>query len=194
MLVRNQSWKYSAPVHSEEHWENNGYDEDIALYLAENSECLKDFTENMRRGEFPDYSFGKKGIHLCWNEDDPILDRAARDIMSPHWAEFAMALMQFEPAFGVLPDGCETYFIIENVQLNINAARQLKLAVMHKPFQSLEFLNKADVGDNKGMNIVDILDILDSNKHLRELNTLGCSLRPTQNGKRKLNFTSKDSH
>ena len=167
MLVKNQSWKYSAPVHSFEHWENNGYDEDIAQYLAENSECLKDSTEKLRQGEFPDYSFGKKGIDLCWNEGDPILDRAARDIMIPHWAEFAMALMQFDPAFGVLPDGCETYFTIENVQLSINAARQLKLALMHKPFQSLSFVKK--VGDNEGMSVDSIMDIMESNKHLRRL-------------------------
>ena len=29
MLVRNQGWKYSTPVHSEEYWEDNGYNVDI---------------------------------------------------------------------------------------------------------------------------------------------------------------------
>ena len=37
--------------------------------------------------------------------------------MRPHWEEFANALKQFDPAFGVLPDGYETYFNLVNIQL-----------------------------------------------------------------------------
>jgi hypothetical protein len=92
--------------------------------------------------------------------------------MHQHWAEFARALKQFTPAFGVLPDGCETYFNLENVQLTGNVPRLLKDALMNKPFQTLKFVNKADVGDNEGMKIVDIIDIMKSNKHLRRL-TIG---------------------
>jgi hypothetical protein len=173
MLVKNQSWKYKTPVHSAEYWEDNGYDEDVAEYLADGSEPLKNSTEKLRRGEFPDYSVGnRKGIDLEWGEGDPILDRAAKDIMHPYWVEFTMALKQFTPAFGVLPSYFESYFNLENIQLTGNVAWLLKDALMHKPFQSLKFVNKADVGDNEGMKIVDIIDIMKSNKHLRRL-TIG---------------------
>jgi BMFP domain-containing protein YqiC len=170
MLVKNQSWEYSTPAHSQVYWEDDGYDEDIAQYLSENSECLKECSIALRRGEFPENYFDeKKGIRLCWDEGDPILDRAARDIMRPHWCEFVMSLKQFTPAFGVLPDGCETYFTLENIQLDRYLPRLLKDALMHKPFQSLSFVNKAGVGDDEGMTIDSIMDIMNSNKHLQKL-------------------------
>jgi len=88
MIVKNKSWKYSTPVYDAEYWMENGYDDDVAIYLAECSEHLKSLTEKSRRGEFPDdYAIKKgvyrKGIDLNWEEDDPILDRAASDIMRP---------------------------------------------------------------------------------------------------------------
>ena len=43
---------------------------------------------------------------------------------------------------------------------------------MHKPFQTLSFVNKTGVRDNEGMKIVDIIDIVKSNDHLRKL-TIG---------------------
>ena len=173
MIGRNQTWKYSVPVHSDEHWENNGYDEDVAEYLSERSNCLKRMSEKMRRGEFPhDLSDSRVGIDLDLNEGDPILDDDAMEIMSPHWIELTDALKQFTPAFGVLPDGCETYFYLENIQLDRYVPELLKDALMHKPFQTLSFVNKADVDDNEGMKIVDIMDIMKSNKHLRKL-TIG---------------------
>ncbi|KAL7451930.1 hypothetical protein ACHAWC_003684 [Mediolabrus comicus] len=172
MLVRNQSWKYSVPVHNSEIYRINdvGYDEDVAEYLSEYSECLKVFTERMRRGEFPsDYSDGRKGIHLKWSEEDPILDGDAISKMSPHWEEFAKALKQFTPAFGVLPDDCETYFALENIQLPGNVPRLLRASLMNKPFQQLSFGYKAYVGDDEGMSVDAIMDIVNSNKHLRKL-------------------------
>ncbi|KAL7450641.1 hypothetical protein ACHAWC_002523 [Mediolabrus comicus] len=92
--------------------------------------------------------------------------------MRPHWREFADALKQFTPAFGVLPDGCETYFTLQYVQLAGNVASLLKYALMNKPFQTLSFVNKTGVGDNDGMSVDSIVDIVDSNKHLRDL-TIG---------------------
>jgi hypothetical protein len=170
MLVRNQSWKYLTPVHSAEYWDNNGYDENVATYLAEYSECLKGLTEKLRRGEIPE-DFSGKGINLDWNESDPILDDDARDIMHLHWMEFADALKQSTPVFGLLPDSCETFFALENVQLNINASWQLRDALMNKPFRTLKFVNKVGV-PNEGMKKIDIIDIMKSNKHLRKL-TIG---------------------
>ena len=49
MLVKNQSWEYSTPVQSAEYWQNNGYDEDVAEYLADCSECLEKCSIALRR-------------------------------------------------------------------------------------------------------------------------------------------------
>src|SRR6056300_2089301 len=90
--------------------------------------------------------------------------------MRPHWREFVDALKQFTPAFGVVPDGCETFFTLENVQLPGNVAWRLKDALMNKPFQTLSFVNKTGVRDNEGISVDSIMDIVDSNKqHLRKL-------------------------
>ncbi len=172
MIGKNQSWKYSTPVHSDEYWEDYGYNEDVALYLSECSDFLKDFTEIMRRGDFPDYSDGSQGINLDWGEGDPILEDDARDKMLPHWIEFTNAIKQFTPAFGVLPDGCETYFTLQYVQLAGGVGQLLKDALMNKPFQTLTFVNKTGVGDNDTMSVDSIIEIMSSNKHLRKL-TIG---------------------
>ncbi len=169
MIVKNQHWKYSTPVYSEEYWETKGYDGDVAEYLADGSGCLKDYTEKIRRGEFPNDYGDEKGIDLEWNEGDPILDRAVIDIMRPHWREFVDALKQFTPVFSVLPDGCESFFNLLNVQLPGNVAWRLKAALMNKPFQRLSFVNKTGVGDDEGMSVYSILDIVESNEHLRKL-------------------------
>ena len=173
MLVRNQTWEYSPPVHSFEYWERFGYDGDTAEYLAEGSEGLKRVSEKMRRGEFPsNYPDGSQGIDLDWAEEDPILDDVASMKMRPHWREFSNALKQFTPAFGMLPDGCESYFILENIQLVGDVPFLLKNALMNKPFQKLSFVNRTDVGDNDGMSADSIMNIIESNKHLRKL-TIG---------------------
>ena len=178
MLVKNQSWKYKAQVcFSTEHWE---IDEDVAEFVLKRSRTLKDLTEKLRRGEFPNYhGNNEKGINLDWGEDGPILDYDAIGAMSPHWMEFADALTQFTPTFGMLPDDCETYFTLENVQVDLMphqfVTRLLKNALMNKPFQTLSFVNKLGVGDNVGdggMTIDNIIDIMDSNKYLRKL-TIG---------------------
>jgi hypothetical protein len=133
---------------------------------------LKRFTEKLRRGECPnDYPDGRKGIDLEWDEEeDPILDNGASTKMDPHWREFADALKQFTPAFGVIPDGFETFFILENIQLAGNVPVLLKNALMHKPFQTLSFVNKAGVWANgAGMTIDSIMDIVNSNKHVQKL-------------------------
>ncbi len=172
MIVKNQHWKYSTPVHSAETWENNGFDEDLAIYLSEHSECLKVFTEKLRRGEFPNDSDKSKGINLLWSEDEPLLDYNAFVRIRPYWVEFADALKQFTPAFGVLPGSCETFFTLQDIQLPGNVIPGLlKDALMNKPFQELKFVNRAEniIG---GMSVDAIIDIVESNKHLRKL-TIG---------------------
>jgi hypothetical protein len=175
MIVKNQSWKYSTPVHPAEYWETKGYDDDVAEYLSESSDFLKRMAEKMRRGEFPnEYSLdgNEKGIDLDWQESDPILDHAVMDKMRPHWREFADALKQFTPAFGVLPDGFETFFALQDIQLPGNVPELLKDALMNKPFQTLRFVNKTGVGDDEKMSVDSIMDIVESNKQLRRL-TIG---------------------
>jgi hypothetical protein len=169
MIVKNQSWKYSTPVHSFDHWETNGFEGDVAEYLSEISGDLKDYTEKMRKGEFPhEYSDGRVGINVDWGEGH-ILDNNASVRMRPHWREFADAIKQFGPVFGMLPDGCETYFTLDNIQLASGVPGLLKDALMHKPFQKLCFVNRTDVGDEEGMTIDSIMDIINSNKHLRKI-------------------------
>ncbi len=181
MIVKNQGWEYSTIVYSADYWVENGYDDDVATYLAECSEYLKSLTEKIMRGEFPNdhginkKGFYRKGIDLDWDEDDPILDLFSGHIMIPHWREFAGALKQFTPAFGILPDGSESIFTLENIQLPGDVPGLLKDALMNKPFQTLRFVNKEDVGDNEGMSVDSIMEIMKSNKHLREL-TIGNNL------------------
>jgi hypothetical protein len=162
MLIKNQSWKYSAPVHSLDYWLNNGYDEDEADYLSDQSEQLKNATISMRRGEFPD----KEAIALYF--EDPIVSEAVNNELFPHWEEFAAALKQFTPAFGVLPDDCESEFSLENVQMNYDAMLLIKDALMNKPFQALSFIERS-IGNRGGMTADAIMDVIDSNEHLRRL-------------------------
>ncbi len=187
MLIRNQSWKYTTPVDSVYSLDIDGFTEEVAQYISTKSACLKDLTEQMMDGDFPTHDNNKRGIDLDWDEDDPILHLIACSKMLPHWAEFADALEQFLPAFCVLPDDCETYFSLKNVQLSANeddpeilmyhlpernAALMLKEALLNKPFHNMTFVNKADIEGDEGMCIEDILEILESNKILRKL-TIG---------------------
>ena len=71
MLMRNQNWEYPALVHTAGYWMNDGYgyEENEVEYLSKTSERLKEVTESLRRGEFPDNEFRwgryySKGISL----------------------------------------------------------------------------------------------------------------------------------
>ena len=171
MLVRNQSWKYSVDVLSVDEWVNVAdLTEDEAANISEDSKRLRKATEKLRRGEFPrvDDNYNEKGIVL--GEIEPSVD----NYLLPYWREFAEALKHFTPAFGVLPDDWESFFLMEDVQLNHGELLLLKDALINKPFQSLSFVNNhnrgADVG---GMSVDAIMDIVDSNKHLRQLDIDG---------------------
>ena len=89
MLLRNQNWNYSAPIHSIEYWMDGGYDSEEAEYLLQTSEYLKYLTKTIRRGEFTIEE--EKGIDFGLDADGPIFDwnvnvdyfRTGRSLLRP---------------------------------------------------------------------------------------------------------------
>lgn len=171
MIQKNQSWKYSAPVHSKDELIDAGFEINCADYLSKASDVLREATEKMRSGEFPDEEYvyrHEKGITL---EIGSGYDEFVNEYLLPYWREFAAALKEFNPAFGVLPDGFTTFFNMYHVKLNNDAMLLLKDALINKPFLSLSFENEIDEDGEYvgGMSVNAIMDIMDSNKHLRHL-------------------------
>eukprot|EP00984_Skeletonema_dohrnii_P006163 scaffold2199_cov120-Skeletonema_dohrnii-CCMP3373.AAC.4 len=173
MLIKNQSWEYSAAVDTTDYLLSNGYTEHEASYLAETAEELKDMTTKMRRGEFPSvetFSSDGKGIYIEMYDSGPPLGYALNNELLPHWQEFAAALKQVTPAINVLPDNCESFVELYFVQLNHDAMKLIKEALIGTPFQKFVFTNN-DNGDGVpvGMSVDAIIDIVESNKLLRKL-------------------------
>jgi hypothetical protein len=181
MLVRNQSWKYPALVHtvaesrSFEYWtENLGFNDDEAEYLIDTGDMLREAAEKMRQGEFPSQPSDSRGrgVNLTFPNTEVIFRDEVDKNLLPHWKEFTSALKQFTPAFGVLPDGCVSFFRLENLQLENDAMMLMKDALMNKPFHSLAFVNTCNTegeGHDYGMSVDAIVSIIDSNKQLRTL-------------------------
>ena len=172
MLVKNQSWKNSFSVLSVDEWVNAvQITEDEAANLSKDSERLWEATEKLRRGEFPkvDDNYNEKGIALAdigYGDEKNIY-------LLPYWREFAEALKQFTPAFGVVLQEWESYFHMEDVDLNNDAMLILRDALINKPFHTLSFINNDRDADVGGMSVDSIMDIVDSNKHLRQLDIEG---------------------
>jgi hypothetical protein len=168
-----------------------GFDPDSARFLSRTTTYLQYKTEIIRKGKFPNENDNKmKGISL--NNDDgdrifydgnPIIfGDVVIDYLLPHWREFAAALKQFTPAFGVLPNGCESFFKLRNVQLNPETVLLLKEALMNKPFHELRIMYSMDYaimddhpdGNDRRRMVVDaIIALVQSNKHLRKLDMEG---------------------
>ena len=172
MLVKNQSWEYSAPPIPEDDPAFRAYFEDEeAEYIALTAETVRDVTKKMRRGEFPNNRNGNiRGVYLDLDDADNQFSVAVNNALLPHWKEFAAALEQFTPAINLLPDNFESGFLFYFVQLNLDAMMLIKEALIGKPFQNMSFTNN-DSGNNvpAGMSVEAILDIVESNKHLRKL-------------------------
>ena len=169
MLIKNQGWDYSVPVLSVDDFIHNGYSVDEAEYLSEAANELKDATTRMRRGEFTCY-IGGNDVYVRMSDEDPPFDYAVNNELLPHWEEFAAALEQFTPAINILPDDCESSFRFYYVQLNHAAIGLIKNALVGMPFKSLAFSNNNNGnGVCGGMSVDSILDIAESNKHLRKL-------------------------
>mmetsp|Transcript_18720 Transcript_18720/g.37757 ORF Transcript_18720/g.37757 Transcript_18720/m.37757 type:complete len:558 (+) Transcript_18720:46-1719(+) len=174
MLVKNQVWGYSADIDTADNLVSNGYTDDEAEYVAETSEELRDITLQLRRGVFPEdsnqFDSEAEGISMEMPHDDPIFSEAANDELLPHWKEFAAALKQFTPAMNLLSDNCERFFTLSFVQLDHEAMLLIKDALIGKPFRTLSFTNNDNGEDDPaGMSVDAIVDIVESNKHLRKL-------------------------
>ena len=163
MMFKNQSWEYSAALPSVDGLERDGFTEEEVEYLAETAEELKDYTTKMRRGEFPH----DQGLFMDMSDSSPPFNFRVNDELLPHWSEFAAALKQFNPAIDLLPESCESTFSFYFVQLTRSAMQMIRWALMDNPFKRLAFTN----GDGAlgGMSVDDILDVVESNKHLRKL-------------------------
>ncbi len=172
MLRENQRWEYSPPVLPMDELIHNGYTEDEAELLDTSARDLKRITSAMRRGEFSNGTGNKKGVFLEMNDDGPPFNYTVNKVLLPHWKEFANALKQLTPVMNLLPDNVESYFTLSFVQLNHDAMLLIKEALIGKPFRNLSFMNNSN-GDADGawggMTAHAILDIVESNKHLRKL-------------------------
>jgi hypothetical protein len=177
MLIKNQSWEYSAAVIEKDDWLfDTDYSEDEAdeaEYLADTAEDLKQLTLKMRRGGFPHENLHERegmGIYFEMNDSDPPFSHAVNVELLPHWKEFAAALKQFSPAINLLPDDRKSFFSFYFVQLNRDAILLIKEALMNKPFTKLDFAHNNNGDDGRGgMSVDAIIDIVESNKHLRML-------------------------
>ncbi|KAK1739077.1 leucine-rich repeat protein, partial [Skeletonema marinoi] len=70
----------------------------------------------------------------------------------------------------LLSDNCERFFTLSLVQLNHEAMLLIKDALIGKPFRTLSFTNNDNGEDDPaGMSVDAIVDIVESNKHLRKL-------------------------
>lgn len=151
------------------------YDDYEAEYLSETGEMLTEATVSLRRGKFPNQrhpSDRGKGICLTLDDTEVVFRDNINNNLLPYWREFASALKQFTPAFGVLPDGFGSFLFLENLQLQNDAMLLMKDALMNKPFQSLAFINNFNGdggGHNGGMSLCAIVSIINSNKQLRRL-------------------------
>ncbi len=170
MILKNQSWEYSVHVPSEYDFIQRGYTEDEAEYLAMNADKIKGYTVGFRRGEFDSCLSDGKGIYLEMDDLIPPFSYEVNKLLLPHWREFAAALKQFTPAINLLPDNCDSIFSFYFVQLNHDAMHLVKNALMGKPFKKLAFSNNNNGGGARGgMSVDSILDVVESNEHLRKL-------------------------
>ncbi len=181
MLVKNQSWKYSPPVYEYDYWVDVGFDYNGAEYLSEASDKLREVTESLRQGKFPNEfkSIKSRGINLQFGAYNlPILSDADNNNLLPHWREFAAALKQFTPAFGVLPDGCESFLDLQSAHLSHDAVQLMKDALVNQPFQELYFTNdrEDELPARWGMSVDAIIALVQSNKHLRKLDLTGTAI------------------
>ena len=172
MMLKNQSWKYSVPSFSRYELSHDGFTDEAIEYLTEAAKELRDCTTKMRRGEFTSY-IGDSGVHVSITESYPRFSFAVNKELLPHWKEFAAALEQFTPAINLLPDDSESSFTFYCVQLNYDVMLMIKNALVGKPFQNLHFANNGNDGDDRGMSVAIILDVVESNKHLRKLEIFG---------------------
>ena len=174
MLLRSQSWEYSADVETYD-WLD---DDEEASYKAETAAELKDETIRMRRGEFPfsgqdrddvsDYGiYLYSGFNRGYDSDD----------LAPHLKEFIAAIRQFTPAMNMLSDHCESVFEYGFVNLNSDMQTLLKEALIEKPFKRMIFSTERNMDESSELCVDDIITIVGSNKHLQKLELISHHIR-----------------
>ena len=177
MLLKNQRWNYPKETAPHNSWSLYGYESGEVRQIENAFAALRDKTIKLRQGEWPDENDvydddinKRKGVKLCAS---PIYDENINHAMLVHWKEFAAALKQFTPAMNLLADDCECFFVLEEVQLNYDAVPLIKEALIGKPFRKMRFCHSDTTEDCLGgMTIEAILEIAESNKHLRKLEIL----------------------
>ena len=174
MLIQNQSWEYPVPIYTTNQLlrrYSHHFSEAEAEYVYESSCILKLNTEALRRGDFPDIpnnENGEKGIVLNSSINAHLLpyNEEVGNQLSPHWMEFAAALSQFNPAFHLLPDDCDTSIAFPTVYLNNEITNSITEALVNKPFKRFSFGFKHCIFHG-GMST--IAAMMDNNKCLKQL-------------------------
>ena len=164
MLIQNQKWEYSARVRTKNELERWGYEADDAAHIYETSQNLKESTEAMRRGKFPN-----EGRTVSLHTSDDAYEFDDLDIindMSVHWREFAAALKQFKPVFDLsLSDDVSTCIKFGTLILNQEMTHLIKEALVNLPFKALYIENDPRIYDG----MFTISSIMCNNYHLKKL-------------------------
>ncbi len=147
------------------------YSTNEADYMFQMIEILKEKTEALRRGDFPDFESvytndADKGIRLVTNIDEalPPFDEVA-DPLYPHWEEFAAALEHFKPVFDRLPNDCKSFISFTNVQLIRHNTQRINEALRSTPFTRFHFQQNCQL--HGGMSTLAAL--MENNTHLQQL-------------------------
>jgi hypothetical protein len=152
--MKNQSWQYSAPVHSEDYWLDSGYNADMAVYLEDAAQSLKDKTVMMRKtGEFPDShreSSDTNSVGICISTSGQHIqvDENIQNELAPHWREFTAALLQLKPTIDLLSHD-QIFLSFSGIQLNLNSDMFYftKNALLQTPFKKFTFSDNEFTGD-----------------------------------------------
>ena len=87
-----------------------------------------------------------------------------------HWREFVAALKQFHPVISLLPEEVGSSFTWEYIYLDRKTILSIKDALIGAPFQKMAFEHNVEVVyECGGLNVNDILDVMESNKRLQYL-------------------------
>ena len=161
MLIKNQKWKYSAPLFTADELIERGIDDEddadgAEIFLSE----MKKVTTSMRQGECDEHSGGKRGIYL---ENEWIVSH--NEIFLPHWKEFCDALDQYHNTLNTVPDETITFFELIRIEVSDEVIPMLLKALKGIPFKCLSFCYN-QLG-REGISM--IMDLLKNNKHLKEL-------------------------
>ena len=153
VLLKNQTWKYSAPRPSRDYWNNSENEREPAKqFLAQ----IKKQTQDLRSEDDNikcDRVVSILDARLSYNEE-----------FLPHWREFAAALKQYQYSLMFLPKDIDTTLQLKGVELSDEVLDLLAKALESTHFHRF-LLQRNDFGQ-KGIDFA--LDYLENNKKLME--------------------------